>query len=86
MIQSNKLRMLQRMRIKSMLRYDEKNPTCDTLLIFNKIYVNNLQEKMGPIKLKNPSMIKNMYLDKKINTSIGNKKIVKNLFNDREIW
>lgn len=84
MIQSNKLRMLQRMRIKSILSYDEKNMAYNTLLIFNTLNIDKLQEKMGPIKLKNPSMMKNMYLDKKVNISIGSKKIVKNLFNDME--
>lgn len=83
MIQSNRLQMLRRMRVKCILKYDEKNPPYNTLLIFNTSSVDNLQNKLGPIKIKN-NIMKHMYLNKQVSITIGNKKITRNLFSSRE--
>lgn len=85
MITSNRLPLLRRMRVKSTITHDAKEPKKGSLIIMNNKTTDNYLEKFGPINITYSNWVQQVYVDRRVQMKIGNKQVNKNFMKDRDL-
>lgn len=86
MLTSNRLPLLRRMRVKSVVTYDLKDIRKGSLLVLNLKDTTGIEAKLGPLNITQKNIFQQFYSDRKIRKQIGNKYINKVLINEREAY
>ena len=84
MMHSNRLPLMRRMRIKSVIVHDIKDIKRGSLVIMNTMNVSDIVTKLGPVSITQKNLIQQVYLDKKVQLRVGNKLINQNFIDERK--
>ena len=83
MITSNRLPLLKRSKLRSVINYDNRNKRYGSLLIMNTMDIKNLKQKLGILNIDYNSVITMCYTKRREEIKIRNKTIRQNVFNER---
>ena len=81
MIQTNQLRLMKCMRVKSILKYKTEEPKDGSVLFINTNQISNVKSKLGPIQIKTANQFKYVLTDRLIEIKVDKKTIRKNVYN-----
>lgn len=71
MLMSNRLPLLKRMRVKSILNHNNTDIKKGTMLVLNLKSLNNLDSKLGGVNIKQKNLIQQVYHERRLRTKIG---------------
>lgn len=86
MITSNKLPLLKRSRLRSVLNYDTRNKRYGSLLIMNTMDTKNLKNKLGTVNVEYNSILTMCYTKRREQIKVRNKAIIQNRLNERQAY
>ena len=84
MITSNRLPLMKRSRLKSIINHNVNDRKHGTLVILNTTEVKGMESKFKPIDIKYNNLVTRLYSKRREQIRIGNKNIRKNTLADRE--
>lgn len=86
MMQSNRLPLLRRMRIKSIVKHDLKEPKKGSMVIMNTTNSADYLNKFGPIQIQYNNLFQQIYTDRKVRDKFGNQVVNKNLKTEMDLF
>lgn len=84
MITTNKLPLLKRSRLRTIINYDLRDKKHGSLIILNTMDTKGLKDKFGPINIEYNHMFMQTYSKRRENIKVGNRNIIKNTLAERE--
>ena len=83
MITSNRLPLLKRSKLRSVINFDNRNKRYGSLLIMNTTDIKNLKQKLGILNIDYNGIMTMCYTKRREEIKIRNKTIRQNVFNER---
>ena len=84
MITTNRLPLLKRSRLKSIINHDVKDRKRGSLIIMNTMDVKGMEAKFKPIDIKYNNLVSHVYSKRREQIRIGTRNIIRNTIADRE--
>ena len=84
MITSNRLPLMKRSRLKSIINHNVNDKKHGTLIILNTAEVKGMESKFRPIDIKYNNLVTQFYSKRRENIRIGNRNVVKNVLPERD--
>ena len=84
MITSNRLPLMKRSRLKSIINHNVNDKKRGTLIILNTSEVKGMESKFRPIDIKYNNLVTQFYSKRRENIRIGNRNVVKNVLPERD--
>lgn len=85
MITTNKLPLLKRSRLRTVVNYDLKDKKHGSLLILNTMDTKGMKAKFGPINIEYNNLFIQTYAKRREQIKVGNRNIIKNTLSEREV-
>ena len=84
MITSNRLPLMKRSRLKSIINHNPNDRKRGTLVILNTSEVKGMESKFRPIDIKYQNLVNQFYSKRRENIRVGNRNIRKNTMDERD--
>ena len=84
MITSNRLPLMKRSRLKSIINHNINDKKHGMMIIMNTNEIKGMENKFKPIDIKHNNLVTNFYSKRREQIRVGNRNVVKNLISERE--